>query len=110
MSKTSLKICVVVVYGVLGLFAAAYLAAAIYFLINKTIPNGIDMGTWLRYWASFGHDSLQRPRLLSSAVAALLLVYIAPPLAIVKLRHARRSLHGDARWANEQEIRKAGLL
>ena len=98
------------VYLIAAGIAAAYLAAAIFFLLNKTMPDTIGFDTWYRYWKYFGADAIQSKRLLHSALAALALAYLAPLVLLAHSLNKERPLHGDARWATDAEIRKAGLL
>ncbi len=90
--------------------AAPYLAALLFFAINKTMPSELALDTWWRYWQVYQLDAVQRPRLLGAAIVALVVAYGLPLLAAGKLLRPVRSLHGDARWATAREIRKADLL
>lgn len=110
MSRAVIIATVLTAYLAAGMVAAAYLAGAAFFVLNKTIPDAIAIDTWYRYWHAYAADPLQHRRLLlSAAIAAAAL--LAPPLcALGALAHGQRSLHGDARWASEREIREAGLL
>jgi type IV secretion system protein VirD4 len=110
MNRTAFKVLLVGIYLLVGAVGVAYLAAALYFLVNKVMPASLAMDTWWRYWNAYRHDPVQSHRLIGSAVLAIGAVYVAPlALVLSQLRH-KRSLHGDARWATEGEIRKAGLL
>ncbi len=108
--NTTVKILLFLAYACGGLVAAAYLAAVAYFLINKAIPAEIGIDTWYRYWTAYSSDPLQHGRLVGSAIFALAVVYGAPLVILAKFTASPRSLHGDARWATESEVKKAGLL
>jgi type IV secretion system protein VirD4 len=108
--KTFAKLLLAVLLVAACVVAATYLAAAIYFAINKVMPGHLEPGTWLRYWAVYGDDAMQRPRLIMAAVLAAGLVCVPLLFIIGKLHSKPRALHGDARWANDSEVRKAGLL
>lgn len=108
--KTFAKLFLAILLVAACVLAAAYLAAAIYFGINKVMPAHLDTGTWLRYWAAYGDDAMQRPRLILAAALAAGLVCVPLLFIIGKLHSKPRALHGDARWANDSEVRKAGLL
>lgn len=104
------KVVFIAVYAAVAAVGACYLAAAVFFLLNKTIPQVIEIDTWYRYWQMYGSEGLQGGRLVKSAFAALAIVYVAPIIALVSSARPSRPLHGDARWANPAEIAKAGLL
>jgi len=88
---------------VLGMYGAGYL----YFLLNRAVPQHIELTTWYLYWQAYGGEPAQRPRLLIAAVLPLLL----PAAMLLALLQPRpRALYGDARWASTREIRDAGLL
>lgn len=94
-------------------FAAVWGAGALFYVMSGANPLGqVELGTWWAYWQGYGADPTVAPRLLLSALYAVLLA-LAPPIAlgvaVSKLR-PRRSLHGDARFATKGEVRKAGLL
>jgi len=89
--------------------AAEYVAAGLYFATLKTWPSHIDAHTWLGLWDQLGTEPVQRKRLLGSAAIALALAYVVVPILIARAGRRPRPLHGEARWANAGEIRKAGL-
>lgn len=105
-----IKTVLIIAYVCAGAMAGAYLAAVLYFLVNKTMPTGIALDTWYRYWIVYGANTVQQPRLVGSAITALALVYGVPLALLASALGGGRSLHGDARWATDSEIRKAGLL
>lgn len=109
-ASVKIKAAFLVVYVCVAAVGACYLAAAFYFLLNKTIPDVIELDTWYRYWQLYGSTGLQGGRLFKSAAAALAVVYIGPLFLIAGALRNKRSLHGDARWATVAEMRKAGLL
>jgi type IV secretion system protein VirD4 len=92
------------------LLAWAYLAGYGYFLLNQARPANVGPHTWQLYWQAYGHDPLQRKRLLlAAALPALVLLGMLLAVALA-LRPSPRPLYGDARWATTDEIREAGLL
>lgn len=107
---TAVIISAVAVYAVLGFFLAEVIAGGAYFLINKTMPSNINLDTWSIYWHWYASDPLQRKRLQLSAGIAGFLVYIVPLFVLGSLNNGRRSLHGDARFARANEVRKSGLF
>ncbi|MDQ1829837.1 hypothetical protein [Massilia scottii] len=109
--KKGVIIAVVLVYIIVGFFAAQYIAGGAYFIVNKTMPADIAIDTWMRYWEAYGDDPVQHKKLMMAAGIAAIVVYVAPLLLVLlATRGQSRSLHGDARWASASEIRKAGLL
>lgn len=106
----TIRCALILLYLFVGSVAAAYIAAIAFFLVNKTMPNELAIDTWYLYWNAYSRDPVQHKRLIASGIASLAIVYGVPLLLLAKHRATRRSLHGDARWATESEIRKAGLL
>jgi type IV secretion system protein VirD4 len=100
----------IIVYAVVGFFAAEYLAGALYFVISKVMPENITLDTWATYWHWYSSDPTQKKRLQMAAGLAGIIVYVIPVLIASSMRGAGRSLHGDARFAKVDEIRKAGLF
>ncbi|OEZ54864.1 hypothetical protein [Duganella sp. HH105] len=88
----------------------AYLAGCVYYLLHKTMPRHVSPDTWYRYWLAWSGDPVERRRLLAAALIGTGMVLIAPLWALMELGSVGSPLHGDARWANAMEIRKAGLL
>jgi len=116
--KTARIIFIAIIF--IGLTVAVVWLSGFFFLgmtINKhaggihKVISQTDLTTWWVYWQAY-HDQ-SRPiqkRLVISALAALLLCYGVPLLLLLSLLHQRRSLHGDARFANPAEIIRSGLL
>ena len=109
MPKKPAILTAVLLYIILGFFAAKYISGAAYFVFNKSVPQNITLDTWGQYWHWYSKDSVQRKRLQMSAGIAGILVYLVPLFIISAVRNGRRSLHGDARFAVASEVRKAGL-
>ncbi|GJI93129.1 hypothetical protein [Duganella hordei] len=93
-----------------GLLASAYLAGALYFVANKTLPQALDIDTWHVYWRAYAQHPQQRPRLIFAAAAAPAIVFGLPLLLYAQHASRPRPLHGDARWADHNDLRKSGLL
>jgi type IV secretion system protein VirD4 len=68
----------VLAYLVGGFFVAQIMAGAFYFVLNKTLPENFDLGTWWAYWDHYNQNPLQRKRLQISAGLAAGLVYLVP--------------------------------
>ena len=93
-----------------GLLASAYLAGALYFVANKTLPQALDLDTWHVYWKAYAQHPQQRPRLIFAAVAAPAIVFGLPLLLYAQHASRPRPLHGDARRADHSDLKKPGLL
>jgi len=106
---------VVFVIVLLGV-GATYLAGISMMLFNKVPVKSalaqVDITTYYRYWHFYANDVMQAKPLKISAVAALVIAYGLPLVVIVAAatNGNKRALHGAARFANAQEIRKSGLL
>jgi len=100
----------VIAYIAVGFFAVEYAAGVAYFLVSKTAPTDVGLDTWASYWHWYSADPVQRKRLQLAGGLALFLVYVVPMLIWGATTGKRRSLHGDARFANSGEVRKAKLF
>ncbi|UKD18113.1 type IV secretory system conjugative DNA transfer family protein (plasmid) [Burkholderia aenigmatica] len=106
-----------VVFGGLAMLAALVVAGqyagAKLFVQLQDLPASI-VGVWtlLDYWEAYGHVGRVRLALLPASFVAALIPVL--PLVVVALSFAikrpKRELHGSARFAKRNEIRKAGLL
>lgn len=88
---------------------AAYMAAALFLLLNKANPAQARPTSIVRYWQLYAGDPLLRKKLQASigiCAGGLLLVL---PAALLASLHQRRPLHGSARFATATEVRRAGL-
>jgi len=90
--------------------AASYLASALFLLINKVNPAQATLTSLLDYWRWYGDEVLQHKRLMGATTVAFGLAYVGVPAALVLGARRQRPLYGEARFANAQEIAKAGLL
>jgi len=90
-------------------FAAIYLSAAVFLLLNKADPRQARFTSIARYWQLYADDpSLRRKLLLSIGLCGIGLVVVLPA-ALVAAARPRRALHGDARFASAAEVAGAGL-
>src|ERR1700686_760350 len=108
--KKAITAGVVVAYLAIAFFLVQFLAGIFYFLANKTLPHDVAIGSWWNYWHFYSDDPIQRKRLQFAIVFALLVVLGVPLLILNALFHKTRSLHGDARFATDGEIRKKGYM
>ncbi|KQW69853.1 type IV secretory system conjugative DNA transfer family protein [Methylibium sp. Root1272] len=96
--------------GLVLVIAATYAAAVLFLLLNKADPRQADVTSLLHYWTLYADDPPLRRKLLASILLSGVGVLIALPAALVAAARRRRPLHGNARFANAAEIRRAGLL
>jgi type IV secretion system protein VirD4 len=99
--------------GLAGLalaIAAGYVAAVLFLLLNKADPRQADVTRLLHYWTLYADDPPLRRKLLASIVLSGIGLLVVLPAALVAAARQRRPLHGNARFANAAEIRRAGLL
>ena len=78
-------------------------------------PLGSNLWTWLDAWGLVRNSVYpvsEQDRLIRSLFYASLVVYFVPLYVVLNgvLQKHRRALHGSARWANDKEIRQAGLV
>jgi type IV secretion system protein VirD4 len=91
--------------------AIAWLAGFVFFVLSKTNPFGkTELSTWWTCWQYYQDDPVIFKRLKVSGIIAAVIGYGAPLLVISDLMREVRTLHGEARFANTNEIEKAGLL
>lgn len=101
------KVSLIIVAIVVAIVAWAYLAGGIFLAIEGMDYNKSTPFTLYQYWIYYGtQPDIQKWLYVSSGVS--LAVMVLPFLII--FAPAKRSLFGDARFANRSEIKKAGLL
>lgn len=97
----------------LGLAALApvamFLASLLYFLLHKISPfrGGFSFWSWADYFVKDPSDRLIQWKAMG---IALFTTYLLIPFFIAMAFQKKPSLHGEARFARADEIRKAGLL
>jgi type IV secretion system protein VirD4 len=100
-------------FGVVGLVglacAAVYLSAVMFLLLNKADPRQAKFTSIAHYWALYADDVGLRKKLLVSMGLCGMGLVVVLPAALVAAARPRRSLHGDARFANAAEVARAGL-
>lgn len=89
--------------------AAVYLAGVLFLLLNKADPRQAQFDSIVRYWHLYADDGALRRKLLAAMMLSGAGLLIALPGALIAAARPRRSLHGDARFANAAEIDRAGL-
>lgn len=106
--KVAATIFGLVAYGALSL-AALYLAGVLFLVINKANPAQARLTSIVRYWHLYADDAKLRKRLQISIGVSGGGLLILLPAGLVAAARPRRSLHGDARFANAAEVDRAGL-
>jgi type IV secretion system protein VirD4 len=106
-AATGLEFRKLIVASLIGMLAASYLGAYFFLLFLKLTPTQASPLTLPRYAYYYWDNREVRARLIGAGALALLLV---GGVALIVALPRRRSLHGDARWANPRDIRRAGLL
>ncbi|WP_082549300.1 type IV secretory system conjugative DNA transfer family protein [Rhizobacter sp. Root404] len=106
--------------GVAGLFiaivfcglacAAVYLSAVIFLVLNKMHPRHAEFRSIATYWDAYADDPKRRRQLIGSVGASGIALLVVLPFSLVVAARRQRPLHGDARFATEAEIVRAGLL
>jgi type IV secretion system protein VirD4 len=102
----------IVIPVLLGLFVGGlYLGGRVFAAMQKIPPDTVTLMTLHDYWLAY--SSIKAVKLALTvgwAVAIGLPVLPVAIAAFILLSGDRRELHGSARFANRQEIRKAGLI
>lgn len=89
---------------------ASYMAGAIILATQDIDYKTVQIDTFYRYWASYKEIETMRKPLKGAIMASVVVCYIIPLFIVVAATQQRRSLYGDARFANGSEINKSGLL
>jgi type IV secretion system protein VirD4 len=98
------------VVGLGGLACAAvYLSAVMFLLLNKADPRQASFTSIAHYWALYADDVGLRKKLFVSMGLCGMGLLVVLPATLVAAARPRRSLHGDARFANASEVARAGL-
>lgn len=88
-----------------------WLAGFVFFLLSKADPIGATtLGTWWLYWKHYGHDPSVSGRLLAALGIATVVTLTFLGVLVAMALQKRISLHGDARFATQQEVATAGLF
>jgi type IV secretion system protein VirD4 len=90
--------------------AAVYLSAVLFLVLNKANPRQARFASIAHYWALYADDAALRKKLLASMAVSGIGMLVVLPGALFAASRPRRSLHGDARFANPAEVARAGLL
>lgn len=87
-----------------------YVSGFTFLLLAKMPTSDVGLGTWLSYWTHYGELKPVRKQLVMAGAVGLFLCFLVPAFAWLMATGKKRELHGSARFANDSEIRKSGLL
>ena len=105
--KTLAKVAAIFAALLIGLLAWAYISGAILLAAMGGSPDQVKLLTIYQYWYHYGtNPAVSKWLMISSAIGFA--VVLVPVYWLVA--PAKRSLFGDARFATNREIKKAGLL
>ena len=90
--------------------AALYLSAVLFLLLNKANPAQARFSSIGRYWRLYADDPPLRKKLMTSIATSGAGLLVVLPATLVAAARPRRKLHGDARFANPDEVRRSGLM
>lgn len=91
--------------------AALWLSGAMFYILNKANPLGkTNLWTWLEYWQAYQYEPAIAKKLKTSIFIAFTACYGVFIAATVAALRDTPFLHGNARFATEGEIEKAGLF
>lgn len=99
----------VVVYLAIATAGTLALASVVFCAINKRDPLKYPVFVIVDAWKAYSNDPAQKKQIKTCAAFSASVFFIGFPIGFALGMQKRRPLHGDARWAHTQEIRKAGL-
>jgi type IV secretion system protein VirD4 len=101
---------IVLVYLGVAVTLAFWAAGALFFIMHKAMPRGVTPLTWATYVHYYWHVASQRRLLLLAMLVpgALALFPLGPLFSW--LAGPGRELHGSAKFATSDDIRRAGLF
>jgi len=94
---------------VMALVLVDWLAGAVILGIHHLNPMHARLETFYSVWYWTHDDAKEVKHLKAAVVIALLLVILPPTMLLANLRNREAPLYGNARFANDAEIRAAGL-
>lgn len=103
------KITIALVAVLIALVAGVYAAGFLFLIANKTNPLETSFSTIYQYWYYYRHDPQQAGHFKFAFIGGALVVIGMCSATLVGMVKKKRSLHGDARFADRSEVGKAGL-
>ncbi|RQU83902.1 hypothetical protein [Burkholderia cenocepacia] len=107
--KWLIAVAVFVAIG-LCLVAANYMAGFLFLAFAKMNPLHVKVSTWWHYWSWYHDVPTIRKRLMLTMIFSAGFSLVVPAIIVAKLSEVKQSLYGEARFATDAEIRKAGLM
>jgi type IV secretion system protein VirD4 len=101
---------VVVLVAALAAWLSLVIAGWLFVLFAKVHGAQVTWKTWLSYWSWYHHVPAVKKRLVISLLFGALLPFGLPIFAYAKMNEKKQTLFGEARFATDEEIRKAGLM
>jgi type IV secretion system protein VirD4 len=89
---------------------ALWLAGAFVLVGWKQNPMAANLGTYFQYYEAYHEAPEYAKRLKVCMILSLAICFLLPLLVVYALGEKKRALHGDARFANDREVRDSGLL
>ncbi|MCF3643142.1 type IV secretory system conjugative DNA transfer family protein [Rhizobium sp. TRM95111] len=109
--STWAKLIFVLVVLALATVGVVWLSGFVFFGLAKVNPMGkTDFATWWTYWKFYQDDPAIAKRLLIALGISATVVYGVIVAAVIGAMRQQRALHGEARFANDGEVARAGLF
>ncbi|MFP1133129.1 type IV secretory system conjugative DNA transfer family protein [Asticcacaulis sp. W401b] len=109
-SKSTLIVIVVVAYLIVASVLALWLAGCLYFFLHSSLPQNVDLGTWVTYARFYWDHPRERSLLLISGLFSGLTAFMPGFVLSVRWGRGDRELHGSARFASAADVQRAGLM
>jgi type IV secretion system protein VirD4 len=94
----------------LGAFSARYIAGGLYLIGKKQDPSAVQVDTWSTL-VQAQQSNVKETKNLKIAMGIPVVFFLGVPFVLFLISiNKPRSLHGDARWATLEEMKKAGLV
>jgi type IV secretion system protein VirD4 len=90
--------------------AAVYLAGVLFLVLNKANPKQAQFTSIVHYWDLYADDAQLRKKLQLAIGVSGIGLLILLPAGLIAAARPRRALHGDARFASQAEVGRAGLM
>lgn len=102
------KIIFILICLVLLIIAGLWAASAVFMALNHMSPAAARPTYILHYWELYGGQT-QFKRSFAASFAVMLAIIVGLPCTVWFLSQQRKSLYGDAKFANNADIRKMKL-
>ena len=106
-----LKWLFVIIVFIIVTAAAIWFSGIMFYVLNKANPLGkTNLWTWVEYWQAYQYEPIIAKKLKTSLFIAFVVFYGIFIAVMVDALRDTPFLHGNARFATEGEIEKAGLF